>query len=107
MEDSVAERRRDARFRHDWLQAARATLRAGCSVALIDLSAGGALVHASRPLRPGARVHLQLVTESGSTGVAAHVVRCAVWALDPHEGVTYQGALKFEERCDWVSESTG
>jgi PilZ domain len=106
VDDTVTERRRHARFRHDWLRAVRATLRAECRVALIDISAGGALVRASRPLRPGARVHLQCTTDSGAPAAAlpAHVLRCAVWALDPHEGVTYQGALRFEHRCEW-SES--
>ena len=103
MADAMTERRRDARFRHVWLQAVRATLRPGCVVALIDLSARGALVQARRPLRPGARVLLQLATDSRSTAIAAHVLRCAVWALDPHDGVTYQGALMFEERCDWAA----
>lgn len=101
MDHTVAERRRDARFRHAWLHAVRATLRAECGVALVDISAGGALVRASRPLRPGARVHLQFTTASGAAALPAHVLRCAVWALDPHEGVTYQGALRFEQRCDW------
>ena len=100
----MTDRRRDARFRHAWLGATRATLRPGCIVALIDLSAGGALVQAGRPLRPGARVHLQLVTASESKAVAAHVLRCAVWALDPQDGVTYQGALKFEERFEWLKD---
>jgi hypothetical protein len=102
VDQSLADRRNDARFRHAWLRAARATLRPGCLVVLIDLSAGGALVQANRPLRPGARVHLQLVSESRSTAVAAYVLRCAVWALDPEGGVTYQGALKFEHRFDWL-----
>lgn len=103
MDDPVSDRRLDARFRHAWLRAIRATLRPGCIVALVDLSAGGALVRASRPLRPGARVHLQLTTRTRSTAVAAHVLRCAVWALDAEHGATYQGALRFEHRCDWPS----
>ena len=104
MDRSVADRREDARFQHAWLRAVRATLRPGCVVALIDVSAGGALVQAGRPLRPGARVHLQLTTQSRSLAVAAHVLRCAVWALDPHAGVTYQGALVFEHRCEWAQD---
>jgi hypothetical protein len=66
----------------------------------VDLSAGGALLEASRPLRPGARVHLQLVIEAGTFALAARVLRCAVWSLDPYDGVTYRGALAFEERCE-------
>jgi hypothetical protein len=100
---TLTERRRDTRVRHTWLRAVRATLRPGCLVALVELSAGGALVQAGRPLRPGARVHLQLTTGSRSTAIAAHVLRCAVWAIDPTTGVIYQGALRFEHRCDWSS----
>ena len=103
MDVALTDRRRDARIRQAWVRAVRATLRPGCLVVLIDLSAGGALVQGSRPLRPGARVHLQLTTESRTTAVAAHVVRCAVSAIDPASGVTYQGALRFEHRCDWPS----
>lgn len=102
--DRPVDRREDARFRHAWLRAVRATLRPGCIVALIDVSSGGVLVQAGRPLRPGARVHLQLATHSRSLAVAAHVLRCAVWALDPLGGVTYQGALQFEQRYDWTAE---
>lgn len=98
------DRRREARFRHLWLHSVRATLRPGCLVALVELSSGGALVQGRRPLRPGARVHVQLVTEARSMAVAAHVLRCAVWALDPHAGVTYEAALKFEVRCEWARE---
>jgi hypothetical protein len=104
---AVTERRRDTRARHAWLRAVRATLRPGCLVALVDLSASGALVQGGRPLRPGARVHLQVTSGSRSTAVAAHVLRCAVWALDPATGVTYQGALRFEHRCDWSSLEEG
>ena len=103
MDHQVGDRRRHARFRHTWLTGARATLRPGWLVVLVDLSAGGALVQGSRPLRPGARVHLQLVTDVRSTALAAHVTRCAVWSLE-HDGVTYEGALKFEHPCDWLRE---
>jgi hypothetical protein len=82
----------------------RATLRPGCAVAVIDLSAGGALVQASRPLRPGARVHLRLETARRTFSVAAHVLRCAVWSLDPDDGVTYRGALQFADRCEFFRE---
>jgi hypothetical protein len=69
-------------------------------VHVVDLSAGGALVQATRPLRPGARLHFHLVLRHRSFGLVAHVLRCAVWALDSREGITYRGALQFEERCE-------
>ena len=98
MDEPIVERRTDARFPADCVPA-RATLRPGWVVLVIDWSAGGALVQAARPLRPGSRVHLKVTMERHTLAIAAHVVRCAVWALGD-DGVTYRGALKFEERCE-------
>ena len=101
MEREVTERRRDARFAPPADVTPRATLRPGCVVSLVDVSAGGALVEAPRPLRPGARVHLLVASTTRTVAVAAHVTRCLVWSLDPIDGVTYRGALKFEQRIEW------
>ena len=84
----------------------RATLRPGCEVAVINVSAGGALVEASRPLRPGARVHVHLVTRGRTLTATAHVVRCQVWALDAVEGVVYRGALRFDQPCAMGREAS-
>ncbi len=105
MDQPVTDRRHDTRFLAPLLGETRATIRPGCPVTLVDLSAGGALIEGQRPLRPGARVHLQIVTPSRSFGVGAHVLRCMVAALDPEQGVTYQGAIKFEHRCELFWES--
>jgi PilZ domain-containing protein len=103
----IKDRRSDPRY--DWSSddILHATLRPGCVVHIVDLSAGGALVQATRPLRPGARLHFHLVLRHRSFGLVAHVLRCGVWRLDSPEGVTYRGALQFEERCDlfWETES--
>ena len=56
-------------------------------------------------MRPGARVHLQVTKDSRATAVAAHVLRCSVWSLDAEHGVTYEGALRFEEPCEWMLEA--
>jgi hypothetical protein len=101
LDPAVVERRVDARFALPPRAEARATLRPGCAITLVDVSAGGALVEAPRPLRPGARVHVQILTTSRRFAIAAHVLRCAVWALDPLAGVTYRGAVKFEHRVEW------
>jgi hypothetical protein len=102
VEQPVADRRVDARFPPPPAGQTRATLRPGCIVFLVDLSAGGALVQAFRPLRPGARVHLQVVAEARTFALSGHVLRCAVWSLDPVDGVIYRGALQFEHRCEWI-----
>jgi hypothetical protein len=107
VDQPLTDRRLDARFPPPRRGATRATLRPGCPVRLIDLSAGGALVEAARPLRPGAHVHLQLVTEARTFALAARVLRCAIWSLEPYDGVTYRGALRFEERCEQFWDTPG
>lgn len=104
MDQPVTDRRIDTRF--PWAHAGitRATLRPGCAVRVVNVSAGGALVQGGRPLRPGAQVHVQLVTSFRVFALVARVLRCAVWLLDSHDGATYRGALQFEERCDLLWE---
>jgi hypothetical protein len=99
------ERRTDARFRGEVLHGARATVRPGYRVTLVDVSRGGVLVEAGRPLRPGANVQLQFERGSRRFVIAAHVLRCAVWALDAESGVLYRGALRFQQRCEWFWEA--
>jgi hypothetical protein len=105
VDESVTDRRADARYPLPREYATRATLRPGYIVALVNLSAGGVLLQGGRPLRPGARMHLQLVTPMRTFVLAAHVLRCAVWALDEASGATYRGALRFEQRCESFWES--
>lgn len=107
MDHPISDRRRDARFGHPIIAGTRALLRPGCVVSLIDLSAGGALVEGPKPLRPGSRIHLQLLTDRGAFGIAAVVRRCAVSALDATEGARYRGALEFDVRHQelWEGET--
>ena len=102
---TTQERRADTRFGGEVLGSARATLRPGCAVTLIDLSSGGALVQAARPLRPGTRAQLQFERGARRFVIAAHVLRCAVWAIDADAGVLYRGAVRFEHRCDTLWEA--
>jgi hypothetical protein len=104
VDQSIVERRQDTRFGQPLISGMQAILRPGYAVALIDLSAGGALIQGPRPLRPGARVHLQLLTGTRRLGIAAHVLRCAVASLDSRQGVQYRGALKFDHRCELLWE---
>jgi PilZ domain len=101
---AVIERRRDTRVTDPAPEAIRVTLRVGSATSLINLSAGGALVETTRPLQPGARVNLQVLTAAHTFTVPAHVVRCAVWSLDAESGVTYRGALAFLEHCAFFRE---
>jgi PilZ domain len=98
MDIPLTERRGEPRLPAAALQIDRATLRPGCPVDLVDLSANGAQVQSARPLRPGSRIHVRLSSRNRTLAVAALVVRCSVWTLDA-EAITYRGALRFEEEC--------
>ena len=101
MDQPLTDRRIDARFILPHASITRATLRPGCAVHVVDLSARGALLQAGQPLRPGARVYFQLVTTERAFALVARVLRCAVWTLDAEQGATYRGALQFDERCEF------
>ena len=103
MDQQVIDRRADPRVAFG-SRRLHATLRPGCSVRVVDLSQGGALVEGERPLRPGARVHLQVGARARIFAVTARILRCAVWQLHPIHGVTYRGALQFENRCEPIWE---
>jgi len=100
-------RHRDDRRREHRVTAGtmRARMRPGHRLVVVDLSAGGALVEAGRPLRPGSCVEVQLETDARRGMVAARVVRCTVAAIDAESGVTYRAGLSFNDTCDWVREA--
>ena len=105
MGQPVKDRRSDPRFEWASEEITRATLRPGCTVHIIDVSAGGALLQTERPLRPGACVHFQIVTKLRVFSLVAKVLRCEVWMLDSLQGIVYRGALQFEQRCDFLWEA--
>ncbi len=98
MDSALTERRREPRQPAKALDIERATLRPGCLVAVLDLSANGAQVQSERPLRPGSRIHVRVAARHWTLAVAADVVRCSVWLLQA-DAVIYRGALRFEEDC--------
>ena len=106
MAQPLTDRRADTRFGQPAIAGTQAILRPGYAVSLVDLSSGGALIQGPRPLRPGARVHLQILTGTRRLGIAAHVLRCSVASLDSRQGVQYRGALKFDHRCDALWEAS-
>ena len=103
MDDAVGERRAEPRLPATALEIERATLRPGCLVAVLDMSANGAQVQSERPLRPGSRIHVRIAARHWTVAVAADVVRCSVWILQA-DAVIYRGALRFEEACAGVWE---
>jgi c-di-GMP-binding flagellar brake protein YcgR len=100
----MIERRQYVRVASATLPQVRATVRPGCMVALVDVSAGGALLQGARPLRPGARVQLQVPTGTHTIALLALVLRSIVFELSREGGVTYRGALQFELRSDRLRE---
>ena len=97
---SLNERRVDARFSPPVTDGIVVTLRPGNRVEIVDLCVRGARIHSRRPLHPGARIHLQLVSTSRTVRVGAHVLRCSVSEIAATGIVTYSGALRFDHRCD-------
>ena len=101
MDHEMKERRQEARFVPPSRSDIRATLRPGCDVSLVDVCAKGARVQAPKPLRPGSRIHLQVMVAARRLVVSGHVLRCMVWRLEPGSGAVYQGALRFDQAVDW------
>jgi hypothetical protein len=99
MDRALEDRRQDARFGAPLLSHLKVTLRPGNAVTLVNLATSGALVHSSRPLRPGRTVHIQITGGPRIVRIAGLVLRCGV-ALISADGVMYVGALKFETPCD-------
>ena len=96
------DRRREARLAPGGL---RARVRPGHTLAIVDVSAAGALVEAACQLRPGARIEVHLERDEDRRSVRAMVARCCVATIDARDGILYRAALCFTERCDWVRES--
>ena len=82
MANPVSDRRTDTRVTTPIVDSIGMTLRPGNDVVLVDLCVHGARVHSTRPLRPGARVHVQLTTGVRRVGLGAYVLRCSVASID-------------------------
>ncbi len=80
-----------------WLNEAR--LKYGPTVAVIDLSAGGAQIEiASRRLHPGTTVVFELSGRHRTLAIPAHVLRAHVAGIRPH--TSYRVALEFKRRFE-------
>ncbi len=95
----MTDRRVDPRLSGVSLPIAHATLRPARSVHVVDLSQTGVQIQTDRPLRPCSRVHVRFRAAGESIGLAAVVLRCAVYTIRPFGGVSYRAALVFDERC--------
>jgi hypothetical protein len=97
----MCERRRAQRSRANGLSA---RVRPGHRVHVLNVSAGGALLEAARPLRPGAGVEVQFERTHGRLRICGTIVRCSISALDPERGPSYAAAVAFNDSFDWVRE---
>lgn len=91
------ERRQYARRRDrdlDWVSSAR--LRSAGEVTLVDLSAGGALIDLTVPLRPGATLTFELVGRGLETVVPVQVLRAEVSAISAD-------SMRFRAACAFAS----
>jgi hypothetical protein len=80
-----------------WLNEAR--LKYGPTVALIDLSAGGAQIEiSSYRLQPGTRIVFELSGRDRTVAIPASVLRAQVAGITPH--TTYRAALEFKRTLD-------
>ena len=104
---STPNRRRAIRRKRaelSWLWGLR--LRPGVDVALVNLSAGGALIETPTRLRPGARTVLRLTGAAGSWTASGSVLRSWVAAIEPEHGVVYRGVLVFDDPLDLTRSGT-
>jgi hypothetical protein len=73
---------------------AKAVLRPGRSITVINISSCAALVESDAQLRPGAHAEVQLSSANVRTLVRGRIDRCNVAALDP---LTYRGVIVFDQ----------
>ena len=78
------ERRREARLTPVGL---RARVRPGHPLAIVNVSADGALVEAGCQLRPGSRIDVHLERDDERRLLGAMVSRCSVAAIDARDGI--------------------
>jgi hypothetical protein len=80
-----------------------ARVRPGYDVAIVDVSARGALVETTRRLLPGALIDLQLEFGDGVKIVRGRVLRSAVSAVQPG-ALLYRAAVLFDRVLPCLSD---
>jgi hypothetical protein len=79
-------------------------IRPGHDVALVNVSALGALVESAHQLRPGSLIEVHLSTAERRVAVRGHVLRCSV-ARVRAACLWYRGAIGFEHRLPWFVDA--
>jgi PilZ domain len=107
MTDRPQDRRHTRRRHHaDDHRIVSARVRPGREAAVIDVSAGGALVETAHRLLPGTTVELHLETPHQRATVRGRVLRCAVAHLRS-SSVCYRGAIGFDRHLPWFVDDEG
>lgn len=89
------ERRREPRRAGGGLRFhARAVLRPGQPIMLVNINSHAALVESDARLRPGAHTEMQLAAAGTRTSVSGRLDRCYVAALEP---IRYRGVMIFDQ----------
>ena len=88
----------------EWLRSVRLIDGPGCAVTLVDLSEGGALIEVDAPLRPGARLTLEIAGGGLDASVPIKVLRSYVAKLQG-DSTFYRGACVFAHAIDLPSLS--
>ena len=104
--ETQSDRRQSRRRLREEHNVVCARVRPGLDVALVDLSAGGALVETVHRLLPGSAVELQLDSGGKRAAVRGRVLRCAVARLRAG-AVWYRGAIGFDRHLPWFAEGEG
>jgi hypothetical protein len=95
---TLVERRRECRQpARDSRWDARAVLRPGVPVTLLNISAHAVLVESESRLRPGAQTEMQLTRNGERTSVRGRLERCYVSEIAP---LRYRAVMIFEQSLD-------
>jgi hypothetical protein len=97
--DEADRRRAPRRIPQPGESLARARLRTGRELTVIDISSSGALVEGLTRLLPGTRADVHFVTRHGRVLVRTRIIRSLVWRLEP-DAVCYRSALAFDTAVD-------
>ena len=80
-------------------------VRLGRAAAIVDVSAGGALIETDHRLLPGTSVELYLETKDRHLAARARVLRCSVVLVQP-ASIRYRGAVSFDRQLPWFLDES-
>lgn len=106
MNRNSTDRRQCARLACDQHRIRSARVRPGHSAAIVNVSAGGALVETERGLSPGTTVELQMENDAHRLLIRGRVLRCAVSQVQASK-VKYRSAIAFDRHLPWCVERQG